>query len=263
MKRHCLTAIAAVWVLALVSSSAKADLLTAFAGNTQPMITSPSGSVTQGFINFAVYNTVGGTLADPFNSGISAAALAAFGGGAVGSSFLYVFQDVNVHPPSTDIASGSVNVNPLTVTGSGLLAGLTYTQVGGAATFLGPAAAVAGNFSPEVTGATAAQAKAIAGAVQSPSAVTLGSSSLVATFATTLGGTGPLPLSSLWGYTSNIGPATNFGSVQDGGIAANGTIPANIAVIQSVPEPSSLAICVVGALGMIGYGLRRRNLRGA
>jgi len=30
-----------------------------------------------------------------------------------------------------------------------------------------------------------------------------------------------------------------------------------------VPEPSSLAIAGLGALGMIGYGLRRRKVLGA
>jgi len=33
--------------------------------------------------------------------------------------------------------------------------------------------------------------------------------------------------------------------------------------LQSVPEPSSLALAGLGALGMIGYGLRRREARGA
>jgi hypothetical protein len=33
--------------------------------------------------------------------------------------------------------------------------------------------------------------------------------------------------------------------------------------IQSVPEPSTLAIAGIGALGMIGYGLRRRKALGA
>jgi len=34
-------------------------------------------------------------------------------------------------------------------------------------------------------------------------------------------------------------------------------------LVQGVPEPSSMAIAGLGALGMIGYGLRRRKARGA
>src|SRR5262249_55326982 len=35
------------------------------------------------------------------------------------------------------------------------------------------------------------------------------------------------------------------------------------AIIQSAPEPSSMAIAAFGALGMIGYGLWRHKTRGA
>jgi hypothetical protein len=248
---------------------ARAALLGAFSGNTQPFITS-GGITTQGFINFAVYDTTGGTATDRFGTGnaaLNAALIAGFGAASVAapSNFLYLFENVNV-PTGTDIASSSVNVNrvlPSVVTSFGILAGLNFAQVDGAggSNFLGPAAAAATNISPAVTGATAAQGTPTAAAgLQNPdSPLTLNAGSLVATYTPALGNPNLLAKSSLWGYTSNFSPSFRLGSIQDGGIATNGTVPANVAGEFVIPEPSSMAIAGLGALGMIGFALRRRK----
>jgi len=259
MKRHWLTALVAVAALALVSSSAKASLLTSFSGNTQPSFLG-----TIGYIDFAVYDTAGGVAGDRFGTGDATmdASLAAFGslngGTALTSSFLYLYQNVNT---GVDIASGSVNANGATLTSAGFLATLGFTQVTAGHPFLGAAAAAPGNPSPAVTGATAANGTPIvvAGLV-APTTVSAGASSVVATYGTRLNSANG-NLSTLWGFTSNIAPAFNFGSIQDSGPASNGTVPSNSA--SAVPEPSSLAIAGLGALGLIGYGLRRRKALGA
>jgi len=47
------------------------------------------------------------------------------------------------------------------------------------------------------------------------------------------------------------------------GFNYGGTSSVNAVQVQSVPEPSSMVLAGVGALGMIGYGLRRRKAMGA
>src|SRR5262249_3950669 len=155
-----------------------------------------------------------------------------------------------------DIASSSVNVNGAAVTSSGKIGGLNFAQVAGGSFFLGPAAAAPGNISPAVVGATGAQGTPTAGVFITPTTITLNASSLVATYSPAFGGVGAM--GSLWGYTSDLAPAFNFGSIQDSGLAANGTVPSNITV-TGIPEPSTMALAGLGALGLIGYGLRRRK----
>ncbi len=46
-------------------------------------------------------------------------------------------------------------------------------------------------------------------------------------------------------------------------LAANGGTTSYSGSINTVPEPSSMAIAALGALGLIGYGLRRRKALGA
>jgi hypothetical protein len=248
MKKHWLTAVIAVMALALVSSSAEASLIGAFSGNTQP-----EQDGTQGFINFAVYDTSGGGVGDTFGTGFAgmdAALLANFGAASITSSFLYLFENTVV---STDIASSSVNVNSALVTSFGKLPALDFTQVAGGSLFLGPAAAAAGHVSPAVVGATAAQGTPIAdGAAIAPDTVTLNPTSLVASYIPAIT---TVQHSTLWGYTSNSPPSLTVGSIQDSGLAANG----RVAGPNAVPEPSSVVIAGLGALGLIGYGIRRRR----
>jgi len=61
------------------------------------------------------------------------------------------------------------------------------------------------------------------------------------------------------GFTSNFAPQFVFGTIQDGGTSAVGTVVAPAAI----PEPSTMALAGLGALGFIGYALRRRKARGA
>lgn len=250
MRMFRLAAFAALSAL-LFQVSARADLDIGFGGNTQPQISTSAGT-TQGFINFAVFNTTGGTVGDHFGTGLAGidTALAAAGFNT-SSNFLYLFQDVNV---GTDIASSSVNVNGAQVTGHGILSGIAYAQVTSANPFLGGSAAAPGNISGAVTDATQGDATAttLSGLV-TPSLLTLNSTSLVASFSPAFSGLNTR--TSLWGYTSNFAPAFTLGSIQDSGVAANGTVPGNL---NAVPEPSTLLVSMVGGLGFIGYGLRRR-----
>lgn len=251
-KRWCAVATTLAAVLC-TQGAARADLMTGFAGNTQPQINS-----TQGYLNFAVFDTAGGTAGDHYGTGLAGidAALAA-GGFSVTSSYLYLFQTVNEGP---DIASSSVNVSAGSVTGFGALSGLTYAQVNAANPFLGPLAAAAGNISPAVTGATQSEASATAsGLAIGPALVSLNPTSLVATFSPAIVGTGAF--STLWGYTSNLAPTFTLGSIQDSGVAANGTVPGNVGVSSVVPEPSAAVLAALGALGLAGYAMRRRHAR--
>jgi hypothetical protein len=66
-----------------------------------------------------------------------------------------------------------------------------------------------------------------------------------------------LLLSSLTsGYSLTERFAITLGAGQDINFASSTTL-------QSVPEPSTLVLAGLGALGMVGYGLRRRKARGA
>jgi len=234
---------------------AQAALLTGFAGNTQPLIDS-----TEGFINFAVYDaTTGGSVGDQYGTGLAGIdVLLAANGFSITSRYLYLFENVN---EGVDIASSSVNADGSAVTGAGKLAGLNFTQVAAGSLFLGPAAATPGNPSPAVTGATAAQATPIAAVTYPPLAVTVNPTSVVATYTPPEDGVNAV--GSLWGYTTNRGPVISNGSIQDSGLAANGRVPANLVTITAIPEPSSMALAGLGAMGLVGYGLRRRKVLGA
>lgn len=236
----------AVAVLMATATTVKAGVVTSFSGNTQPEIVTPVGT-TQGFINFAVFNTAGGVAGDHYGTGLAGIdTLLAADGFSTTSSFLYLFQNVNI---GSDIASGSVNVLSADVTGHGVLSGLGYSQVTGSANpFLGATAATAGNISPAVTGATQTEGNVTTfSGLVTPSLLTLNSSSLVATYSPALVGTGDR--SALWGYTSDFAPTLALGSIQDSGVAANGVVPS----LSAVPEPSTLATCLVGMMSFAAY----------
>ncbi len=44
-----------------------------------------------------------------------------------------------------------------------------------------------------------------------------------------------------------------------GTVFENGPNPVNLAFQRAVPEPSSVALLGIGALGLVGYGWRRRR----
>jgi hypothetical protein len=256
MKSHRLTAALAVAALAIVSSSAKASVEPGFAGNTHPVF---SATGAQGFIDFAVYDRTGGTVGDSFNTGIAGIDTALTAAGFnITSGFLYLFQNVN---KDTDISQSTVAAVMANVTGHGQLTGDGFTGV----TFASPtfnAAAAPGNPSPAVTGGTPTISTGSLTLV-SPTAVTVGGTSVQATFGTNLDATNG-QVSTLWGYTSNNAPVMpNNGSLQDNGTSAVGTVPSNSGGLTSVPEPSSLVVAGIGALGMLGFGLRRRKAQGA
>jgi len=74
-----------------------------------------------------------------------------------------------------------------------------------------------------------------------------------------------------WSPSSNSGSLlfTNsstfsIGQALDITLAAGDSVTLTInTTVKAVPEPSSMAIAGLGALGMIGYGLRRRKALGA
>jgi len=256
MKSHRLTAALAVAALAIVSSSAKASVEPGFAGNTHPVF---SATGAQGFIDFAVYDRSGGTPGDSFGTGIAGFdAVLTAAGFNVTSNFLYLFQNVN---KDTDISQSTVAAASANVTGVGKLVGDGFTGVTFATPFIGGSAAAAGNPSPAVTGATPTISTGLT--LLAPLTVVSGSSSVQATFTPNLDAANG-QVSTLWGYTSNNSPVLpNNGSIQDMGTSAVGTVPGPTGGLTSVPEPSSLVVAGIGALGMLGFGLRRRKALGA
>jgi hypothetical protein len=237
----------------LGSTEATAGLIASFSGNTQPLITTSTGTTT-GFINFAVFDRSGGTIGDSYDTGNPGAnALLLAAGLHTTDSFLYLFQAVNT---GDDIASASVSVLRANVLSDGALTSLSFAQVTGgsaATSFLGPLAASPGNISPAVTGATTTEAMTrTAPGTVAPSLLTLNANSLVATFSPSFDGLGTM--STIFGYTSDFAPAFGNGSLQDSGIAANGVVPT-----AAVPEPSSLVMAAIGAACLTWYGRRRKR----
>jgi hypothetical protein len=57
--------------------------------------------------------------------------------------------------------------------------------------------------------------------------------------------------------------ATNAKSYTTGAVAVIDGSSVNLAGYQPLPEPSTMAMAGLGALGLIGYGLRRRKAKGA
>ncbi len=209
----------------------------------------PAGSGAAGFIDFAVYSLTGGS-SDPYGIGVSASALTADGFDPT-SKYLYLFQNVNL---DKDISQSTVALDA-PATGSGDLAGKGFSGVTATTPTNGQTEAAASSIatpqSPAVTGQTWT-VTSVASLIN-PSSVSIGLTSVQATFSTNLG-TGSKAVSSLWGYTTNYAPTFDTGSIQDHGTSGVGTVPAAL-----TPEPSSLVLAGFGALGLIGYGIRRRK----
>ena len=265
----------AVGLLALGALNAQAGLVTDFAGNTQPVFTNAVGSPTgvAGFINFAVFNTAGGTPGDSFGTGVTvpgttANAILSAAGFDTNAAFLYLFQVTNrltnpltggTAPP---ISTSTVHVTSGSVDGFGSLAGIgaafNGTPLKGGdpgVTFGSPAPAGNQSF-PPTTGVSGASASFTT--TLTTASVTLETpTSLFANFApdgTILAG----GQSDIWGYTSNLPPASTTGSLQDDGTSAVGTIPG------TVPEPSSIVMIASAAVSVGAVLLlRRRAKRGA
>jgi hypothetical protein len=272
----------AVDLLALGALNAQAELIPAFSGNTEPVFTNAAGSPigVAGFINFAVYNTVGGTPTDSFGTGVTNAnALLSAAGFNPSASYLYLFQVTNeltnpltfgAAPP---ISTATVHVAPGSVDGFGSAGPPALTPIigpnsigaayngtplagGNPGVTFGPPASP-GNPSSAVTGVSGASATFTT--TLTPATVTLETpTSLLANFAPAgsilAGGE-----SNIFGYTSNLAPAFTTGSLQDDGTSAVGTIPG-----AAVPEPSSIVMIASAAVSVGAVLLlRRRAKRGA
>ncbi len=70
------------------------------------------------------------------------------------------------------------------------------------------------------------------------------------------------PSSADFNFT-NVSPALHIATLLGNSTVGSFTASGSNSFSGSVPEPSSLAIAGLGALGMIGYGLRRRKALGA
>jgi len=249
------TALAAAMACALLltASPAKASLLTAFAGNTQPV--NAGGSGLGGFVNFAVYSGSDGTAPtdDRFGTGIQNSVLTA-AGFDVTSPFLYLFQTSNNH--TLEISQNTVAAVAANVTGTGFLAGRGFTDNGGNVSTANPfgTAAAPGDPSGTSIGVTTPGIALVAG-LTSPSSVTQTTTSVAATFTPPITGLAAGATSSLWGYTSTLPPSFTVTSLQDGGTNASGTVPGAV-----VPEPTTLGSALAGLLLAGGYCLRRRKV---
>jgi len=231
-------------------SRADAGFIAAFSGNTQPEHT-PQPAVG-GTINFAVYNTTGGTGSDPWNVGVNMSALFVHGStSAVNldttAKYLYLFQTYDNGPNASTvgISENTVGVNASYLTSFGSFAGTSFSTP-----VLGTPAGF-GDISPASTGATPIVLSG-QGGLDVPTTFTLTSGSLIANYSPEIGG-GSAPYESvLWGYTSNYAPNFVIGGLLDGGTTADGYVPA------AVPEPSSVVLSVIG-LSAIGLGAYRRR----
>jgi hypothetical protein len=235
MRKHWLTAVAAVAALALVSSRASANSLSP-GGSVSPdafaNLTLPPGSTLIADTGPETFTGIGGppAIAGIFREEVIQESAAANPKG--GYTFVYQLKDTAVDIGRMSSGGWGLATSPVEV-------GTTASDTGGA-TLLGSA-----------------------GTVNAVSADwTLSKETLGWNFT---GGTIPPGGFSylLVVRTSNTTEAPVTVSIIDGGTAAivGGFAPG--LPLTAVPEPSTMAIAGLGALGMIGYGLRRRKALGA
>jgi len=121
------------------------------------------------------------------------------------------------------------------------------------------------SFAPQ-TGATSGTVATSTYFNSTSSTTTTGLTGTPVTSSTSIPGISPLNTSSMPNpsgtYTlSNILTLSNF-TVSSSAVGVSFSYGGTSSV-SSIPEPSSMAIAGIGALGMIGYGLRRRKALGA
>jgi hypothetical protein len=237
-------------------------------GNTRPQF-QPGGNGVDGFVDFGVYNTAGGSAGDTYGTGlagIDAAILAGFGAPAGTGSFLYLYEISN-KSSSFGIAAGSLPGDSSSVLAFGTLAGKSFNDAAGPASSTNPfgTAASPGDPSAISTGVTS-PGIVVNGAVITP-LVSSGGGSVNAFFFPTSLSTGQT--SALFGYMSKMAPSLALASIQGGG-ASGGTgaagtvegapaVPLQTSPPSTVPEPSTLALFGLGTLGLAGWRLRRQH----
>jgi len=239
--RHLISPIAAiVAILAMgMATPARADL-EIWASTTGPTTAAnevahtPSGT---GFQSVNYTNTLGG-----FN--IAALATSSNTPGTPTVAFL-TGSTVTIQNTNASTATLWVSLGDTTFTAPTGLVNVN-SHIGGSVTIIGAGNLMAfqsyvnsDNSQNGTTGVT--------GGPQNP--VITGPASYTSDLVTSISALGsPYSITETFKITLSAGSLINFGS--------NTTL-------TSVPEPSSMAIAGLGALGMIGYGLRRRKARGA
>jgi len=243
---NVLKAAALVVPFMLSASSANANFLLIEAGNTNPggLAGAPSAE-----IDFAVFVNVGGggfaPLAGSFVAGVGSGAFDA------GAKFLYVYdvKNTGVTGISSSTLSTSQNLAGNLVSSFGVFAGHALIQTA-------PLAAV-GNPSPASIGGPAAIITPGAnppGPLAGPQ-ITLGPIGLTAFWFTPLF---PGQTSQMFGFTSDFAPTLGSQNVANG-TATFGTVPIpDPTHFVRTPEPSSIALLGLGALGLLVA--RRRKL---
>jgi hypothetical protein len=265
MKRYSLIALLALSAfLAFGIQPASAGFLTG--GNTFPSSPGPPGTGVDGHVNFAVFDTSGGSAGDTWGTGL-AGFDAAFVAGILASpaldttaKYLYLYQTVNDGSNANVISTNSVSVDAVSfVTSWGHFSAVGFTQTppgtltAAGGPYVGGTSAAAGSAtvaSPIFIGAGGGVAAS--GVAQTPTAISNTGLSIAALFFGDLLAAGEV--SAVWGYTSNHGPIRSATGIIDGGTVAQGTV-----LVAGLPEPASLAVWagLLSVAGLVGFRSRR------
>jgi hypothetical protein len=282
-RRRVLAAVAALVLFGVPPDARAGSFLPGFSGNTR-MGGIPGQGATEGIVNFAVFENTDGNFLDeaPFSS---VAALPLVIGSPlidVTAGFVYLFQVVNDDPVNPEAALDAFRLpvspgsNPQ-VTSAGFFLDTVFTDtvrdngstgsgipVGGPSNkFLGAQPANPNNDDPldnvpslsGVTGVGLAAIPAVAGGNPfDPSSVDLATRQV-------RWAPGIMPVlgfSSVFFFTSNVGPAYRPGEIGTGDLNLSGSPRSNGDVPVPTPEPGTLVLWSVAVLGLGGASCWRR-----